>query len=110
MLMYLYIDFFHLNIYSVDRDFDRVNMLLLFPPGTSRQCVEIFIMDDDVLESIETFSVQLTTTDESVFPIRNSSTVDIVDNDSKFCTVHHVLCHKVISWSALLSDRINSWS
>lgn len=110
MLMYLYNDFFHLNIYSVDRDFDRVNMLLLFPPGTSRQCVEIFIMDDDVLESIETFSVQLTTTDESVFPIRNSSTVDIVDNDSKFCTVHHVLCHMVISWSALLSDRINSWS
>ena len=73
----------------MDRDFDRVNMPLLFPPGTSQQCVEIFIVDDDVLESFETFSVELTTTDESVFPIRNSSTVVIVDNDSKFCNVHH---------------------
>ena len=90
MLMYCILIFFHLNIYSVGRDFVAVNMLLLFPPGTSRQCVEIFIVDDDVLESVETFSVQLTTTDESVFPIRNSSTVVIVDNDSKFCTVHHV--------------------
>ena len=85
MLMYLYINFFHLNIYSVDRDFDRVNMPLFFPPGTSRQCIEIFIVDDDVLESVETFSVELTTTDESVFPIRNSSIVVIADNDSKFC-------------------------
>ena len=73
----------------MDRDFDRVNMPLLFPPGTSRQCVEIFIVDDDLLESFETFSVELTTTDESVFPIRNSSTVVIVDNDSKFSNVHH---------------------
>ena len=73
----------------MDGDFDRVNMPLLFPPGTSRQCVEIFIVDDDLLESFETFSVELTTTDESVFPIRNSSTVVIVDNDSKFCNAHH---------------------
>lgn len=87
--MYLYTVFFHPHIYSVDRDFDRGNMPLLFPPGTSRQCVEIFIVDDDMLESFETFSVELTTTDESVFPIRNSSTIVIVDNDSKFSNVHH---------------------
>ena len=73
----------------MDRDFDRGNMPLLFPPGTSRQCVEIFIVDDDLLETFETFSVELTTTDESVFPIRNSSTIVIVDNDSEFSNVHH---------------------
>ena len=71
-------------------DFTSVSQSVSFPVGTSpgslsaRQCVDIPIIDDNLVEIPEDFRVVGTVVDEmAMFPNGRSSIVNIEDNDCK---------------------------
>jgi len=58
---------------------------LTFQLAANQQCVMISIVSDDVLENMEAFSVQLSTTDQSVELLTASTAiVSILDDDSEY--------------------------
>ena len=63
-------------------DFTLVQIPLIFVQGNIIQCVEILIMDDIILESDESFSVSLGTTDGAVNILQDQAVITITDNDS----------------------------
>ncbi len=61
-------------------------MVLTFSSGASDvsiECMNVSIREDDALETDETFSVTLTTSDDDVDVVNSMTTVTIRDNDSK---------------------------
>ena len=57
-------------------------------PSTHRQCFDVTIINDDVLEDTEGFSLSLTIAGESSVPVvvrPDVSEVEIVDQDCKGC-------------------------
>ena len=66
--------------------------VLNFLPGMGRQCVCIEILQDTEEEGDEMFSASLSTTSPNVIVTRDTSTVTIVDDDSK---MYH--CRKISS-------------
>ena len=76
--------FFSINLATVSSDFSAISSLeLTFQAVTTERCIEITIRDDTILESSETFSVQLDTIDQNVTLTSTPATVTIEDNDSK---------------------------
>ena len=67
--------------YAADDDYAVLGDNLRLEQGSPRQCRNISIVDDRVLESNEDFSVILTTVDLSVVLSPNITTVLIMDND-----------------------------
>lgn len=65
------------------QDFD--NAVLTFDVSENRQCFEIGLIDDTILESDEFFTVMLAPTSDSVRVLisMDSCTVTIIDDDSK---------------------------
>jgi hypothetical protein len=56
---------------------------LVFRPGQERQCVNISIEDDGILEGPEDFNVMLSTSVDRVVLDPDMATVTIADNDGK---------------------------
>ena len=55
-------------------------------PSTHRQCFNVTIIDDEVLEDTESFTLSLTLAEGSTVPVvvsPNVSEVEIIDQDSK---------------------------
>ena len=52
--------------------------------SSNQQCVNITIVDDNVLESLETFSVTIDTSVDRVVLEPNTTVVEIVDNDGEW--------------------------
>ena len=71
--------------------------MLTFNHATRRQCVEIEIMDDTILENIESFYVSLSTSDPAIVVQSGTSTVWINDNDSTF----EEYCRSLVIYSGL---------
>lgn len=63
---------------------------MTFDPTTSRSCAEIPIIDDDVPEDDETFTVTVTDTGINITP--DTGIVTIVDDDCRFCSVCACVC------------------
>ena len=63
-------------------------MDFIFGPGVSRSCVNMTIVNDDILEGEEDFFLTLTTTDSDVLLIPNEAQVVIADDDSTF----YIIC------------------
>ena len=58
---------------------------LTFEPLTSsQQCINVTIIPNNILEGEESFSVQLIPTNEETVIMVPSSTVSIMDQDSKY--------------------------
>ena len=60
---------------------------MIFATGSSdgdEECVNITILEDDALETSETFTVTLTTSDPDVMIDTNVTTVVILDNDGEY--------------------------
>ena len=72
---------------DVDYIASEVTTLLFLPGDATPQCAYITILDDTILEYTEHFSVNLDTTDDDVKFDYKYATVNIVDNDCKFCNV-----------------------
>jgi len=64
-------------------DYTGVSRQLSFQPGGTELCTAINIINDVILEDSETFSVQLTATDQAVILNPSSATVSIIDNDGE---------------------------
>ena len=58
-------------------------MRLLFRSGQEKQCVNITILDDELLEAPEDFNVVLTAETSRVTLDLDYAVVDISDNDGK---------------------------
>lgn len=54
---------------------------MIVPQGQSSACLDIFIIDDDISESTETFSVFLNNLSPGVNNSAATSTVQIIDDD-----------------------------
>ena len=64
-------------------DYEEELVGLLFRVGQEQQCVNITILDDDLLESPENFSIILATESARVVLNPDHAVVDISDNDGK---------------------------
>ena len=64
-------------------DFTRITAELTFQATVALQCSSISIVDDNILENDEVFSVQLSTLDPDVNVTRSTATVTIVNNDGE---------------------------
>ena len=77
-----------LSLPSTDvQDFTRLVQMRTFNSAPQRHCVEVQILDDDTVESNETFTLSLTTNDPAVLP-GGFTTVTIIDNDGMPCSFH----------------------
>jgi len=56
--------------------------------SSSMVCINTSIIDDTVVEEVESFTVSVSTTDTAVTISPSSATVIIIDNDGEFCTIN----------------------
>ena len=59
--------------------------MIVFLPSVKPQqteCVDVLILDDDILEDVETFHVGITTTVPRVTIVTSTAMVSVVDEDS----------------------------
>ena len=69
---------------AVGDDYEETTQELTFTPTSpSPLCVDVIIEPNDILEGIETFSAQLTPTDEITVINNPNTAVTIMDDDSK---------------------------
>ena len=70
---------------TVEVDFTATSQLLVFNAATSEHTVMIPIIDDDLLEHVESFSATLTllASDDQVSLSPSEATITILDNDGK---------------------------
>ena len=68
---------------TANNDYSPVNEDVVINPGEQSECIEIPIVNDDILESDETFSILLTSNQIGVNVDVSETTVTIMDNDSK---------------------------
>lgn len=74
-------------MHAGNADFSTSRLLqtqLLFSPNINRACANISIVDDELVEEIEVFSLILNTTSEGVSFSPLATVITIVDNDSKY--------------------------
>ena len=76
--------------YIAPLDYAVVNTVVVFPVGSSggdTECVNVTIVDDDVIEETETFTLQASAVDTSslviIDPSLSQTTVAIADSESK---------------------------
>lgn len=63
-------------------DYSSINEVLVISPTQDPvQCIEVTIVDDDIVESSEAFSISLTTNQPGVNFESDETTVTIMDND-----------------------------
>ena len=67
-------------------DYTNHTVTLTFQPGETQLFVDVTIVDDDILEDVEIFTVILTTGNSNVDTPSDTdtTTVTITDDDSKF--------------------------
>lgn len=66
-----------------------VREFVFLPSAESQQteCVEVLVVDDDILEDIETFHLEITTAVPRVTLTLSAATVSVVDDDSVYVTL-----------------------
>ena len=67
-----------------ESDYTNISSDEVFPFGSTDNdtaCVNITIMDDDILEGDHTFTVTLTTLDPDVMLGNHETTITIIDNE-----------------------------
>ena len=76
-----------LSLSAALNDFHEVTMDLTFTPDGEMSrvlCVNITVVNDDILEDTEIFSVTISTFDDSVMFKRNTSNVFIIDDEGMY--------------------------
>ena len=78
---------FSFCFFSVDNDFIGQDLILTYAANdlpSQRECANITILEDEMVESDEMFLVQIDSSDSSVMLDRSTAPVTIVDNDGTF--------------------------
>ena len=73
-------------------DYDGVTISLPFSDTITRQCVNITILQNGVVEPVETFSVNLVNFSPIVSLNVSTALVSITDSDSEFIAWSAVIC------------------
>ena len=78
------------NYYTAPADYGETIEDLTFDGSTGRECVTVPIINDDILEDIESFTASLTTSDSAVTLNPDLARVDIIEdpNDGKNKTIN----------------------
>ena len=81
-------------------DYMGVTKDIVFGPNEPllEQCVEILLIEDEVVENSETFLVSLVSTDEDVTLQNSMATVTIIDDDCKTYIKFYQDCFLTVSW------------
>ena len=72
-----------------DIDYTSVSVGLTFNSGITSQVVTVATSTDMVIETMETFTLTLTETDDAVDVMPQTATVIIIDQTSKYTTGHN---------------------
>ena len=67
-------------------DYNATASVLLFSITDTQQCTTVGIIDDTTLETAETFSVQLSTSDVQVILLPSQAIVIISDDEGESCS------------------------
>ena len=70
-------------MYAAGMDYASVSRCLTFNAAVTTQVVEVYIIDDHVVEHSEIINLTLTSTDPAVIINPSTSTITIEDVDSK---------------------------
>ena len=76
-------------MYAAGMDYTSVSRNLIFNAAVTTQVVEIPIIDDLIVECSEIINLNLTSNDPAVILNRSTSTVVILDADSKMLYVSY---------------------
>lgn len=76
-------------MYAAGMDYTSVSRNLIFNAAVTTQVVEIPIIDDLIVERSEIINLNLTSNDPAVILNRSTSTVAILDADSKMLYVSY---------------------
>ena len=61
---------------------------MTFFPGSTEECADLSIIDDDMVEPTETFFVNVSSLDEGVvITAPSQATISILDNDQRECHI-----------------------
>ena len=71
-------------LFIATADYIPIDQPLEFSTAPAQMCVEITITPDAVVETDETFSVSLSSSDPAVVIVTNTTVTIVDDNDSKF--------------------------
>ena len=85
-------------------DYTRRTVVLTFDPITSRSCTDIPIINDDVPEDDETFTVTVTDTGINITP--DIGIVTIVDDDGGFFSVCAYVCTYMYMYCVMPTNAI----
>ena len=101
MMGYFYLSL-SLSLYYIVTPMDYENNdpdILLFASCQTRSCINVIIVDDSILELVESFDVTLERTaelDERISLLPVDEVVEIIDNDGMLllcvCSIHNVVC------------------
>ncbi len=72
-------------------DYTGVNQFLIFSSSDVRQCVNIAIASDNLVESSETFTVELRSTSDDVTLDVSMATVTILDGDRISKSLNYII-------------------
>ena len=65
-------------------DYSSVSQILKFGPADAKmQCINLFIVDDNLVEGTERFSFSLTSSYSRALIVPDSAVMEIRDNDGK---------------------------
>lgn len=71
-------------------DYKKINYLISYSHNDgARKCINVTVIDDDLVESVETFQLWLTSKDEAVSLMSNQLTLMIIDNDRAALALEH---------------------
>ena len=78
------------QLYSASDDYAMVDGVVVFPEGSTegdKQCINVTILEDDIVEGTETFTLTASTMEASslivIDPSLSQTTVSIADSASK---------------------------
>ena len=81
--------FAYILMYAAGMDYASVSgSLMIFNAAVSTQAVEVYIIDNHIVEHSEVINLTLRSTDPAVLLNPSSSTITIEDNDSKLQYVY----------------------
>ena len=94
---------YYISNLTGDNDYNSISQNVTIPSGTTNTSFSVAIMNDNMLEDTEDFTLTIMSTSQRDVTIDNSSrqaTINIVDNDGK--QIQITIIH-VFNWIRLLS-------
>ena len=92
-------------------DYEATVSELAFDMNTNRACAQIPIIDDDISEALETFSVSINVSDavstpQGIIIMPDTASITVLDNDGMLLHLITVITHLSLSSISLLYELV----